>query len=185
MISTNDFKTGITIELDNGVWQVIEFLHVKPGKGSAFVRSKLKNVETGQVVEKTFRAGEKVASAHVERKEMQYLYNDGETYTFMDLRSFDQLALSKTQIGSGVIYLKEEMVISVLDHDGRIIGVDVPNFVELVVSETPPPEKGNTASGGTKPATLETGAQVQVPFFVQTGDKVRVDTRTNAYLDRV
>lgn len=185
MISTNDFKTGVTIELDNGVWQVIEFLHVKPGKGSAFVRSKLKNVQTGQVVERTFRAGEKLASAHVERKEMQYLYNDGENYTFMDLRSFDQMTLTKSQIGAGVIYLKEEMVISVLDHEGRIIGVDVPNFVELIITETPPSEKGNTASGSTKPATLETGAQVQVPFFVQTGDKIRVDTRTNAYLDRV
>ncbi len=185
MISTNDFKTGLTIELDNGIWQVVEFLHVKPGKGSAFVRSKLKNVKTGQVVEKTFRAGEKMPQAILDKKEMQYLYGDGETFTVMDMSSYDQITLTKDQIGDGVIYLKEEMTLSVLMHNGGIIGVEVPNFVELKVTDTPPAEKGNTSSGGTKPATLETGAQVQVPFFVAIDDTIRVDTRSNTYLDRV
>ncbi len=185
MISSNDFKTGMTIEMDNGIWQVVEFLHVKPGKGSAFVRSKLKNVQTGQVVEKTFRAGEKVAPAHLDRSEMQYLYNDGTNFTVMDNTSYEQITLTAEQIGDGVKYLKEGMNVNVLAHNGRIIGVDVPNFVELEVVDTPPAEKGNTSSGGTKPATLETGAQVQVPFFVVNGDKIRVDTRTNQYLDRV
>jgi elongation factor P len=184
MISTNDFKTGLTLEIDNGIWQVIEFLHVKPGKGSAFVRSKLKNVETGQVVEKTFRAGEKVQSAHVERNQMQYLYNDGTDYTFMDTKSFEQITIRKEQIGDSVKYLKEQMTLSIITHDARVIGVDFPNFVELEIVETPPSDKGNTATGGSKPATLETGAVVQVPFFINTGDKIRVDTRTNQYLDR-
>lgn len=184
MISTNDFKTGITIEIDNGLWQVVEFLHVKPGKGSAFVRSKLKNVETGQVVEKTFRAGEKVASAHLEKNDMQFLYGDGTDYTFMDNSTFDQLTLTKQQIGDGVKYLKEGMTVAVLRHGHRVIGVEMPYHVELEIVDTPPSEKGNTASGGTKPATLETGAIVQVPFFVEVGQKIRVDTRTNSYLDR-
>ncbi len=184
MISTNDFKTGLTIELDNGVWQVVEFLHVKPGKGSAFVRSKLKNVRTGQVLEKTFRAGEKFPQAILDKKDMQYLYSDGEDFTVMDMSNYEQMTLTKEQIGSGVIYLKEEMNLSVLMHNGKIIGIEVPNFVELKVTDTPPAEKGNTSSGGTKPATLETGAQVQVPFFVAIGDTLRVDTRNNTYLDR-
>ena len=185
MISSNDFKTGMTIELDNGIWQIVEFLHVKPGKGSAFVRSKLKNVQTGQVVEKTFRAGEKMPQAVLDKSDMQFLFTDGEVFTVMDMSSYEQITLTKEQIGDGVMYLKEEMMLSVLSHNGRIIGVDMPNFVELEVTDTPPAEKGNTASGGTKPATLETGAQVQVPFFVAVGDKIRVDTRTNSYLDRV
>lgn len=185
MISSNDFKTGMTIEMDGNVWQVVEFLHVKPGKGSAFVRTKLKNVETGNSLEKTFRAGEKVQQAVVEKKEMQYLFGDGDTYTVMDMSTYDQMTLTKEQIGDGIKYLKEEMLISVLDYDGKIIGIDLPNHVELEVVDTPPAEKGNTASGGTKPATLETGAEVQVPFFVATGDKIRVDTRDNKYLDRV
>jgi elongation factor P len=184
MISTNDFKTGITIELDNGLWTVVEFLHVKPGKGSAFVRSKLKNVETGQVLEKTFRAGEKVQSAHLDKREVQYLFGDGNDYTFMDNSTFDQMTLSKGQIGENVKYLKEGMSVSVLRHGIRVIGVELPYHVELEVVETPPSEKGNTASGGTKPATLETGAIIQVPFFVETGNKIRVDTRTHQYLDR-
>jgi elongation factor P len=185
MISTNDFKTGITLEIDNGLWQVIEFLHVKPGKGSAFVRSKLKNVETGQVLEKTFRAGEKVATAHLEKNDMQYLFGDGKEYTFMDNASFEQMTLSKTQIGDGVKYLKEGMTVGVLRHGTRVIGVEMPYHVELAVVDTPPSEKGNTATGGTKPAILETGAQVQVPFFVENGNVIRVDTRNNQYLDRV
>ena len=185
MISVNDFKTGLTVQLDNGLWSVVEFLHVKPGKGAAFVRSKLKNVETGQVIEKTFRAGEKVAKATLDRREMQYLYKEGKDYVMMDNESYEQLQLSEAQIGSGIKYLKENMIIQVLMHDGNIIGVDIPAHVELEVVDTPPAEKGNTAQGGTKPATLETGAVVNVPFFVSNGDVIRVDTRSNEYLDRV
>lgn len=184
MISTNDFKTGITLEIDNGLWSVVEFLHVKPGKGSAFVRSKLKNVQTGQVLEKTFRAGEKVATAHLEKSDMQYLFNDGTDYTFMDNSTFDQITISKAAIGDGVKYLKDGMSCAILRHGDKIIGVEMPYHVELLVVDTPPSEKGNTAQGGTKPATLETGAIVNVPFFVENGTKIRVDTRNNAYLDR-
>ncbi|MCD8377790.1 MAG: elongation factor P [Candidatus Gastranaerophilales bacterium] len=184
MISVNDFKTGLTLQLDNGLWSVVEFLHVKPGKGAAFVRSKLKNVETGQVVEKTFRAGEKVAKATLDRREMQYLYKEGKDFVMMDNESYEQMQLSEAQVGSGVKYLKENMVIQVLMHDGNIIGIDIPSHVELEVVDTPPAEKGNTAQGGTKPATLETGAVVNVPFFVSNGDVIRVDTRSNEYLDR-
>lgn len=185
MISTNDLRTGITIELDGSIWSVVEFLHVKPGKGAAFVRTKLKNVETGNVMEKTFRAGEKLPRAVLDRREMQFLYKSDEDYVFMDNESFDQITLTKEQIGDGVKYLKESMMINVLKHDTRIIGIDLPNFVELEIVDTPPSEKGNTATGGTKPATLETGAIVNVPFFINNGDKIRVDTRTNSYLDRV
>lgn len=184
MISVNDFKTGLTVELDNGLWTVVEFLHVKPGKGAAFVRSKLKNVITGQVVEKTFRAGEKVAKATLDRREMQYLYKEGNSYVMMDNETYDQVHVEESQIGSGIKYLKENMNVMILIHEGRIIGVDIPAHVELAVVDTPPAEKGNTAQGGTKPATLETGAVVNVPFFVSNGDIIRVDTRTNEYLDR-
>lgn len=184
MISVNDLKTGLTLELDNGLWSVVEFLHVKPGKGAAFVRSKLKNVETGQVVEKTFRAGEKVGKATLDRREMQYLYKEGKDYVMMDNETYEQLQLTEDQIGQGIKYLKENMIVQVLMHNGRIIGVDLPAHVILEVTDTPPSEKGNTAQGGTKPATLETGAVVNVPFFISNGDKIRVDTRTNEYLDR-
>ena len=185
MISVNDFKTGLTIELDNGLWSVVEFLHVKPGKGSAFVRSKLKNVMTGQVVEKTFRAGEKVAKATLDRREMQYLYKEGSDYVMMDNETYEQLQLTEDQVGDGKKYLKENMNVMILLHEGKVIGVDIPPHVELEVVDTPPSEKGNTSQGGTKPATLETGAVVNVPFFVANGDIIRVDTRTNEYLDRV
>ncbi len=184
MISVNDLKTGLTLQLDNGLWSVVEFLHVKPGKGAAFVRSKLKNVETGQVVEKTFRAGEKAAKAMLDRREMQYLYKEGKEYVMMDNETYEQLQLTEEQIGDGIKYLKENMIVQVLMHDGRIIGVDLPAHVILEVTDTPPSEKGSTAHGGTKPATLETGAVVNVPFFISNGDKIRVDTRTNEYLDR-
>ena len=184
MISVNDLKTGLTLQLDNGLWSVVEFLHVKPGKGAAFVRSKLKNVETGQVVEKTFRAGEKVAKAMLDRREMQYLYKEGKEYVMMDNETYEQLQLTEEQIGDGIKYLKENMIVQVLMHDSRIIGVDLTAHVILEVTDTPPSEKGNTAQGGTKPATLETGAVVNVPFFISNGDKIRVDTRTNEYLDR-
>jgi len=186
MISTNEFKTGMTIELDGHVWAIVEFLHVKPGKGSAFVRSKLKNMETGNVMEKTFRAGEKLPKAIVDRREMQYLYSGGvDEYIFMDNESYDQITLSSKQLGDITKYLKENMNITVLKYNEKIIGIDIPNFVELEVTDTPPGEKGDTASGGTKPATLETGVVVQVPFFIKIGNKIRVDTRSNSYLDRV
>ena len=185
MISVNDLKTGLTLELDNGLWSVVEFLHVKPGKGAAFVRTKLNNVETGQVIEKTFRAGEKVGKATLDRREMQYLYKEGADFVMMDNETYDQLHLTEDQIGDGLKYLKENMNVQVLMHDSRIIGVDIPAHVELEVVDTPPSEKGNTAQGGTKPAKLETGAVVNVPFFVSNGDVIRVDTRTNEYLDRV
>lgn len=184
MISTNDLRTGITVELDNGIWSVVEFLHVKPGKGAAFVRTKLKNVESGNVMEKTFRAGEKLPRAILEKSDMQFLYRSDEEFIFMDNETFDQISLTAAQIGDGVKYLKESMVIQILRHGIKIIGIDLPNFVELEVVDTPPGEKGNTATGGTKPATLETGAVVNVPFFVNNGDRIRVDTRTNSYLDR-
>jgi len=184
MISVNDLRTGLTLELDNGLWSVVEFLHVKPGKGAAFVRTKLKNVESGNVIEKTFRAGEKVARAMLDRREMQYLYKEGKEFIMMDNESYEQLQLSEAQVGDGVKYLKENMVIQVLLHDGKVLGVDIPAHVELEVVDTPPAEKGNTAQGGSKPAVLETGATVNVPFFISNGDVIRVDTRTNDYLDR-
>lgn len=184
MISVNDLKTGLTLELDNGLWSVVEFLHVKPGKGAAFVRTKLKNVESGNVLEKTFRAGEKVAKASMDRRDMQFLYKEASDYIMMDNKTYEQLSVSAAQIGDGVKYLKDNMEVSILLHDNKIIGVDLPNHVELEVTDTPPAEKGNTAQGGTKPAILETGASVNVPFFISNGDRIRVDTRTNEYLDR-
>lgn len=185
MISTNEFKTGLTIEMDHHIWSIVEFLHVKPGKGSAFVRTKLKNVQTGSVQEKTFRAGEKFPRAILDKREIQFLYAAGETeYIFMDNESYDQITLTKEQIGDRLKYLKENMVLNILKHNNKIIGIDLPNIVELEVVDTPPGEKGNTASGGTKPATLETGATVQVPFFINNGDVLRIDTRTNSYVER-
>ncbi len=185
MISVNDLKTGLTLEIDGGLWNVVEFMHVKPGKGAAFVRTKLKNAETGNVIEKTFRAGEKVAKAILDKRDMQYLYKEGNDFVMMDLESYEQITVNAERIGEGVKYLKENMNVAILLHGTNIIGVDIPNFVELEVVDTPPAEKGNTAQGGTKPATLETGAVVNVPFFVTNGTVIRVDTRTNEYLDRV
>lgn len=185
MISTNDFRTGLTIELDGGVWTVVEFLHVKPGKGAAFVRSKLKNVKTGAVQERTFRAGEKVPRAHVENKEVQYLYNNGEEYFFMDTSSYEQFTLNKDQLGDTIFYLKENMLINVSLYKGEPIGVDPPNSVELEVVETDPGFKGDTATGGSKPAKLETGLTVQVPLFIEVGDVLKIDTRSGQYLSRV
>ncbi len=184
MISTNDFRTGLTIELEGDVYQVVDFQHVKPGKGSAFVRSKLRNLRTGAVIEKTFNAGEKIPRARVDRREFQYLYNDGAVYNFMDMETYDQTGLSAEQLGDATKYLKENMVINILLFQGRPIGVDLPNFVELKVVETTPGIKGDTASGGSKPATLETGYVVQVPFFINVGDVLQIDTRTGQYLKR-
>ncbi len=185
MISTNDFRTGLTIELEGDVWQVVEFLHVKPGKGSPFVRSKLKNLRTGAVIERTFNAGEKVPRAHLDRREMQYLYNDGVNYYFMDTESYDQVPVAVETLGDAVKYLKDNMNLFLLFHREKIIGIDLPNTVELKVVETTPGIRGDTATGGSKPATLETGLVVQVPLFVEEGDVIQVDTRTGQYLKRV
>ncbi len=185
MISTNDFRTGQTIEWEGGVWMVVDFQHVKPGKGAAFVRARLKNVITGNVNETTFRAGEKLPKAQIEYRDMQYLYESGGDYMFMDQTSYEQVSLSTELLGDALKYLKENMVIGVQFYAGAPIGVELPNFVELVIVETDPGLRGDTASGGTKPAKLETGAVVQVPLFVQEGEKIRVDTRTHQYLERV
>lgn len=184
MISTNDFKTGLTIELEGEVCQVLEFQHVKPGKGSAFVRSKLRNIRTGGIVEKTFNAGEKFPKARLERREVQYLYTDGKEYNFMDMETYEQMAMTTEQLGDAIKYLKENMSIYLLTYQEKSIGVELPNFVELEVVETSPGIKGDTASGGTKPATLESGTVVQVPFFINVGDKLQIDTRTGNYIKR-
>lgn len=185
MISTNDLRTGVTVEIDGAVWSVLEFQHVKPGKGAAFVRTKMKNVATGAVQERTFNAGEKLNKAQIENKEMQYLYASGDFYTFMDNSTFEQMDLTSEQIGDGLKYLIENMNIFIQVFDGKIIGIEMPNFVELTITECEPGVKGDTATGGTKPATLQTGAQVKVPFFINEGDKIRIDTRTGEYLSRV
>ncbi len=184
MVSVNDFKTGLTIEVDGGIWQVIDFQHVKPGKGAAFVRSKLRNLRTGAIQEKTFRAGEKVGTAHIERRKMQYLYSSGDTHTFMDTETFEQLELQTAQIEYELKYLKENMEVHVVTYEGETLGVELPNTVELEVTETEPGIKGDTASGGTKPATVETGLVVQVPFFVNQGDVLVVNTSDGKYVSR-
>lgn len=184
MISSNDFRPGVTIEIDGMVWQVVEFQHVKPGKGAAFVRAKLKNLQTGSVVERTFNAGEKVPNAQVERKPMQYLYGEEGSYYFMDVETYDQIMLTKEQLGDALNFIKEEMEITVLFFNGTVIGVDIPNSVELKVVETEPGIRGDTATGGVKPAKLETGYVVKVPLFINEGDVLRIDTRTGAYLER-
>jgi elongation factor P len=184
MISTNDFRTGVTIELDGEVYSVIEFQHVKPGKGSAFVRTKIRNMRTGNVLEKTFPAGEKITRARLERREMQYLYSSGEDYVLMDVENYEQMNLQKGLLGEGAWFLKENMNIWVLMYQGSPLGVDLPNSVDLEVIQTDPGVKGDTASGGTKPAKLETGAVVKVPLFVQVGDIIRVDTRSGEYIER-
>lgn len=184
MISSNDFRPGVTIEIDNQVWQVVDFQHVKPGKGAAFVRCKIKNLQTGAVIERTFNAGEKVPRAHVDRRTMQYLYEDGGTYNFMDTETYDQTMLNQEQLGDSLNFLKENMEIAVLFFNGVVIGVELPNSVELEVIETDPGIRGDTATGGTKPAKTETGYVVKVPLFINTGDVLRIDTRTGAYIER-
>lgn len=186
MISSNDFRPGVTIQYNNGVWQIVEAMHVKPGKGSAFVRTKMKNVETGNVLENTFRAGEKVPTAIIDKDEMQYLYKAGEHYTLMNVANYEQIELDGAVIGDQSEFLKEGLEgITVLRYEGRVIGVELPNTVELEITETAPDERGDTSSGGGKPATLETGAVVTVPFHIKVGDKVKVDTRTRKYVTRV
>lgn len=184
MISSNDFRTGTSIELDGSVWRVVEFLHVKPGKGSAFVRTKLKNVKTGNTVDKTFRAGETVPQAVIEKVNMQHTYRDGEDLVFMDMETYEESRLTPDEIGPQVKYLKEGMEVSVVSWNGQILEVELPNSIVLEVTQTDPGVKGDTATGGTKPAILETGAQVMVPLFITIGEKIKVDTRTDAYLGR-
>lgn len=185
MITAGDFRNGRTFEFEGNVYQVVEFQHVKPGKGAAFVRTKLKNVITGAVVEKTFRPTEKVEEAHIERKNMEYSYNDGDLYYFMDQETFDMLPIGKDQIGDALKFVKENMVCMILSYKGNVFGIEPPTFVELAVTETEPGFAGNTATGATKPATLETGASIQVPLFVNEGDMIRIDTRTGEYMERV
>ncbi|NLZ44270.1 MAG: elongation factor P [Clostridia bacterium] len=184
MISVNDFRTGLTIEIDGELYTVVDFLHVKPGKGSAFVRSKLKNIRTGYVMEKTFNAGEKVSLARIETRSMQYLYKSDTDYVFMDMENYEQLSLDEGLLADGIKYLKENMEVLVQLYEGKPIGVMLPNTVELEVVETAPGFKGDTAAGGSKPAKLETGAVVNVPFFINEGDIIQVDTRTGEYLKR-
>ncbi|OEF98423.1 elongation factor P [Desulfuribacillus alkaliarsenatis] len=184
MISTSDFKTGLTIEIDNDAWQVIDFQHVKPGKGAAFVRAKLKSVKSGMVKETTFRAGEKVPKAHVETKRMQYLYNSGDQYSFMDEESYEQMELNKKQIERELNFLLENSTVHLVFYKGEVIGVDMPNTVVLEVTETEPGIKGDTAQGATKNATMETGLVVQVPLFINQGDKLIIDTRSGDYISR-
>lgn len=185
MISVNDFKTGITIEIDNDLWQVIDFQHVKPGKGAAFVRTKLKNLKKLTTVEKTFRGGEKVMRAIVERKPFQFLYDSDNDYVFMNNDTYEQVQIPGEQIGDDLKWLKESMEVSIVFHGDKILGVEIPNFVELKVTQTDPGLKGDTAQGGSKPATVETGAIVSVPLFVEEGDVLQIDTRSGEYLKRV
>jgi len=184
MISSNDFRTGTTIELDGQVWRVVEFLHVKPGKGSAFVRTKLKSVQSGNVVEKTFRAGESVQQAILEKSNLQHTYVESGDYVFMDMTSFEETRLTSEQIGIGAKYLKEGMEVNVIFHNGKVLEVELPISVTLKVTETDPGVKGDTASGGSKPAILETGAQVMVPLFISVGEMIKIDTRNDSYLGR-
>ena len=184
MISVNDFKTGLTIEVDGGIWRVVDFQHVKPGKGAAFVRSKLKNLRTGAVQEKTFRAGEKVAKAQIDNKKMQYLYDDGDNYVFMDMHSYEQIEMPKQQVAEEMLYVLENTELTVIMYGNEVLGVDLPNTVTLEVAETEPNIKGDTSSGGSKPAVMETGLTVNVPFFVNQGDKLIVNTQDGSYVSR-
>ena len=184
MISAGDFRNGITIEVDSNIFQIIEFQHVKPGKGAAFVRTKLKNIINGGVVEKTFRPTEKFPQARIDRKDMQYLYSDGDLFTFMDMETYDQVALNAETVGDTLKFVKENEVVKVCSYNGSVFSVEAPLFVELEITDTEPGFKGDTATGATKPATVETGAQINVPLFVSTGDRVKIDTRTGEYLSR-
>lgn len=184
MISSNDFRSGVTIVLDGSVWRGIEFLHVKPGKGSAFVRTKLKNAQTGNVIEKTFRAGESVPQANIEKLTMQHTYKDGDQFVFMDVETFEEARLDAKQIGDRVKFLKEEMEVNILFWDGKVLDVELPTSVILEITDTDPGVKGDTATGGTKPAIVETGAQVMVPLFISIGERIKVDTRDGSYLGR-
>ena len=185
MISAGDFRNGITIELDNNIYQIIEFQHVKPGKGAAFVRTKLKNIKSGGVVEKTFRPTEKCPQARIDRKDMQYLYSDGDLYNFMDVETYDQIALNQETIGHTLKFVKENETVKICSCKGDIFAIEPPITVELQITETEPGFKGNTATNATKPAIVETGATVYVPLFVEQGETIVIDTRTGEYSKRV
>ena len=184
MVSAGDFKNGITIDIDGTVYQIIEFQHVKPGKGAAFVRTKLKNVKTGGVIEQSFRPTEKFPAARIDRVDMQYLYSDGDFYYFMDNDSFEQTQLTPDMVGDALKFVKENEMVKICSINGQVFSVEPPLFVELEITETEPGFKGNTATNATKPAIVETGAQVYVPLFVENGEKIKIDTRTGEYLSR-
>lgn len=185
MISAGDFRNGVTLEIEGNVYQILEFQHVKPGKGAAFVRTKLKNIINGGVVEKTFRPTEKFPAARIDRVDMQYLYSDGDLYHFMNVETFDQIALNSDDVGDSLKFVKENEMVKICSHNGNVFAVEAPLFVELEVTETEPGFKGDTATGATKPAIVETGATVYVPLFVEQGDVIKIDTRTGEYLSRV
>ena len=185
MVSAGDFKNGLTVEIEGNIYQILDFQHVKPGKGAAFVRTKLKNIINGGVVEKTFRPTEKFETAHIDRKDMQYLYSDGDLYNFMDMETFDQLAVNADVVGDSLKFVKENDTIKVISHEGNVFAIEPPITVELRVTETEPGVKGDTATGATKPAIVETGAQIMVPLFVNQDDVLKIDTRTGEYLSRV
>lgn len=184
MISSNDFRPGVTIELDGSVWRVVEFLHVKPGKGSAFVRTKLKNARNGNVVERTFRAGETVPQATLDKRAMEYTYKDADQFVFMDLETYEEVRLTSEQIGQRVKYLNENINVNVIKWGEQVIEVELPNSVVLEVIKTDPGVKGDTATGGSKPATVETGAEIMVPLFISKGERIKIDTRNDSYLGR-
>ena len=184
MVSAGDFRNGMTIEMDNNIYQIIEFQHVKPGKGAAFFRTKLKKIKNGGVVEKTFRPTEKFPPARIDRNDMQYLYNDGDLYYFMDVNTYEQIGLSADQIGDALKFVKENEMVKMCAHNGNVFAVEPPLFVELEITETEPGFKGDTATGASKPAVVETGATVYVPLFVEQGEKIKIDTRTGEYLSR-
>ena len=185
MISAGDFRNGITIEFEGNVYQIIEFQHVKPGKGAAFVRTKLKNIINGGVVEKTFRPTEKCPQARIDRKDMQYLYSDGDLFNFMDTETYDQIALNADAVGDALKFVKENEMVKICSYNGNVFAIEPPLFVELTITETEPGFKGDTATGATKPAIVETGAKVMVPLFVDQGEVIKIDTRTGEYLSRV
>lgn len=185
MITAGDFKNGVTIEYDGNVYQIIEFQHVKPGKGAAFVRTKLKNIVNGGVIEKSFRPTEKFDMAHISRVNMQYLYNDGDLYYFMDVETYEQIAVSKEDVGDSLKFVKENEEVKICSYKGNVFAIEPPLNVELEITETEPGFKGDTATGATKPAVVETGTTVYVPLFVEQGDKIKIDTRTGDYLSRV
>ncbi len=184
MISAGDFKNGVTFDMDGNVFQIVEFQHVKPGKGAAFVRAKIKNVITGTVIERTFNPTEKFPLAYIERRIMQYSYSEGNLKYFMDSETYDMIPIDESKLGDNFKFVKEEMEVKVLSYKGDVFGVEPPNFVELVITHTDPGLKGNTATNATKPAVLETGAEIKVPLFVNEGDKIRIDTRTGEYMER-
>ena len=185
MVSAGDFRNGITVEMEGNIYQIIEFQHVKPGKGAAFVRTKLKNIINGGVVEKSFRPTEKFPQARIDRKDMQYLYSDGDLFNFMDTETYDQIALNAESVGDALKFVKENEMVKICSYNGNVFAIEPPLFVELEITDTEPGFKGDTATGATKPAIVETGAKVMVPLFVENGEKIKIDTRTGEYLSRV